>query len=288
METRLAALTAAGETGGLDADLFKELLVSIQPDESLDVRSAGAGILAQAPLTADQRLSLIDALRDVGPLELPKLLPAFERDPQEAVGLKLVTALRESPGLRGLRADLVKPLLEKYPPAVQKAGEPLLADLNVAAAEQAAQLEKLIAALPPGDQRRGHEVFVSKKAACSTCHAVGYLGGRLGPDLTNLGKVRTARDLLESIVFPNATLVRSYEPVLVEREDGRAATGIIVSEGADELVLAINPQQTVAIARKEIAEVQPTNVSLMPQGFGNLLTPQELSDLIVYLRQGQK
>ena len=37
------------------------------------------------------------------------------------------------------------------------------------------------------------------------------------------------------------------------------------------------------IARGEIDELVPSNVSVMPQGLANLLSPEELSDLIAYL-----
>jgi putative heme-binding domain-containing protein len=285
IDVRLAALTAAGDVGELDSQLFDELRTCALPGEAMEVRGAAATVLARARLNDQQRLALVETIKDVGPLELPKLLPAFERDPGKTTGEKLVAALEESAGFRGLRADLLRPLLEKYPPEVQQVGEKLLERLNVSAAEQAALLDRIARELPLGDLRRGHEVFVSKKAACSSCHAVGYLGGRLGPDLTAIGKVRNERDLLESIVYPSASLVRSYETVLVEMEDGRVATGILISESADEIVLALDPQRTLTIARGEVAEVHPTNVSLMPTGIANLLTRQELADLIAYLRQ---
>ena len=45
------------------------------------------------------------------------------------------------------------------------------------------------------------------KATCSTCHRVGNEGGVIGPDLTKVGAIRTARDLVESLVVPGATIV---------------------------------------------------------------------------------
>jgi hypothetical protein len=41
----------------------------------------------------------------------------------------------------------------------------------------------------------------------------------------------------------------------------------------------------LAVARSDVAEIHPTNISLMPPGFANLLTPQEIADLVVYLKQ---
>jgi putative heme-binding domain-containing protein len=221
-------------------------------------------------------------------LELPKLLAAFERGPNEAFGLKLVAALRDSPGFRGLRADLVKALLAKFPATVQEAGQPLLVELNASAAEQAAQLDELLKVTSTGDVRRGHEVFLGKKAQCINCHTLGYQGGRLGPDLTNIGRVRNERDLLESILFPSATLVRGYEPVVIELDDGRTLSGIITRESREEVVLAIDHQKTQHVARTDIADIQPAQVSLMPLGIEKLLSRQELMDLVAFLKQAQR
>jgi len=68
-----------------------------------------------------------------------------------------------------------------------------------------------MAELPGGDVRRGQLIFNNPKFACISCHSVGYRGGHLGPDLTSVGTIRTERDLLESIVYPSASFVRSYE-----------------------------------------------------------------------------
>ena len=76
-------------------------------------------------------------------------------------------------------------------------------------------------ALQGGDIARGQTVFNRTKAACLTCHAIGYLGGRIGPDLTRIGQVRSERDLLEAVVFPNASFARGYEPVIVRTKSGQ-------------------------------------------------------------------
>ncbi len=100
------------------------------------------------------------------------------------------------------------------------------------------RLEKLLASLKDGDVRRGQAVFNGTKASCSACHAIGYLGGNIGPDLTHIGKIRNERDLLESIVFPSASLVRSYEPVQVTTKTGKVYNGLVRKDAPDEVVLA--------------------------------------------------
>jgi putative heme-binding domain-containing protein len=196
--------------------------------------------------------------------------------------------LRDSSGLRGLRADLLQPLLTRYPPTVREAAQPLMNILNASAAEQTAQLEHLLKTLPAGDVRRGHEAFMSRRAACNTCHKLGYGGGQLGPDLTNIGRVRNRRDLLEAMIFPGSSLVRGYEPVSVEMEDGQVFSGIVKGENAREIILAVDAVKTLYLDRSEVVSMQPSAVSPMPNGYATLLTQQELADILEFLLTNQR
>jgi putative heme-binding domain-containing protein len=163
----------------------------------------------------------------------------------------------------------------------------LYAALEADNAQQYAKLEQLLASVKKGDIRRGQAVFNGTKASCSACHAIGYLGGNVGPDLTNIGKIRSERDLLESIVFPSASFVRSYEPVLVTLKDGKAHNGLIRQDGPEEILLATGINQEVRIARKDIEEIQPSKVSIMPAGLDQQLSEQELADLVAFLKACQ-
>jgi putative heme-binding domain-containing protein len=149
-------------------------------------------------------------------------------------------------------------------------------------------LEKLLAELPEGDVQRGHEVFMSRKAACSTCHKLGYSGGTLGPDLSSLGRVRNRRDVLEALVFPSASIVRGYEPVIAELSDGRVVGGIITSESGHEITISTDAQKSTVISRADIEAMTPSSVSPMPNGLATLLTPQELADLVTFLVTEQR
>jgi putative heme-binding domain-containing protein len=284
VQVRLDALTTAGPRQPLTPALFDLLLMSLHPEQAMSDRTAAADILGNAGLTAQQRQTLLNSMRQVGPLELPRLLPAFARDQDEPVGLQLVSVLQESEGLRGLRTDLIKPLLAQYPESVQAAGRPLLTALNAGAEQQAAHLEQLLTDLPQGDIHRGHEVFMGKKAACINCHKLGYGGGRLGPDLSNIGKVRNRRDLLEAIIYPSISIVRGYEPVIAELADGRTVAGIVISESRDEIVIGVDAVKTSHIARADIEQVHPSPQSPMPNGLATLLTTQELADLMAFLQ----
>jgi putative heme-binding domain-containing protein len=179
---------------------------------------------------------------------------------------------------------MLKPRLAKYGPAVQKQAEELYAALNADAAGQKAKLEELLAGVKTGDARRGQAVFHSAKAACATCHAIGYLGGKVGPDLTRIGGIRSERDLLESIVFPNASFVRSYEPVKVTTLDGKVVQGTLKKDAPDEVVLTVSATEEARVGRKDIDEMTPGTVSVMPSGLDQQLTTQELMDLVAFLK----
>ncbi len=142
----------------------------------------------------------------------------------------------------------------------------------------------LLTSATGGDIRRGQTLFNSARAACSACHAIGYLGGKVGPDLTKIGQIRNERDLLEAIVYPSASFVRSYEPVIVATKDGEEYSGVLRKDSTDEVVLATGPNTEQRIARSDITDMRPGSVSTMPSGLAEQLTKQELSDLLAFLK----
>ena len=116
--------------------------------------------------------------------------------------------------------------------------------------------------MSPADRRSS----TVPKAACLSCHAIGYLGGRIGPDLTRIGQVRSERDLLEAIVFPNASFARGYEPVVVRTRTGQLHGGVLRSDTPDEIVLSAVAGPTHALRGKISRTIQPGTFSLMPPG----------------------
>jgi putative heme-binding domain-containing protein len=266
--------------------LFEFLRARLDDNESPTTRSLAADTLARAKLSQDQLRSLSASLKTAGPMELPRLLDAFIQSRDEAVGLALVEALDAAAARRSLRPETLRPLFAKFGPAVEKSGAGLIATLEGDAGKQKARLEEMLVKLPAGDVRRGQAVFNGGKGACATCHTIGYLGGKVGPDLTRIGTIRTERDLLESIVFPSASFVRGYEPMVVTTRDGKVVTGVLRKDAPDEVVLvsAASGIQEVHIAREDIEEMQPGRVSIMPAGLDQHLTLQELADVVAFLK----
>jgi putative heme-binding domain-containing protein len=285
LDARLDALSVLPrEAVGTDSALFAVLRESQRGSQPALIRSAGAGIVERAALSRAQLTEVAAWAADAGPLELPRLLRAFDADGDEALGMTLLSSLERAASRSSLRPDVLRPRLAKYSPAVQARADALLSAVNLDAAAHARRIDDLAGAVAGGDIRRGQQVFNSEKTGCVTCHAIGYIGGKVGPDLTRIGQVRTERDLLEAVVFPSASFARSYEPVMVVLKTGAIHSGVLKSEERNEVVLATGPADDLRVARSEIAEIRPSPVSLMPPGYGDQLTRQELADLIAFLR----
>jgi putative heme-binding domain-containing protein len=158
---------------------------------------------------------------------------------------------------------------------------PLLKKIAAEASDHTIRIEELKQTLTGGDPDRGRQLFFGK-AVCVQCHRIGRQGSGVGPDLSQIGSIRTRRDLLEAIVAPSATLARGYESVTVVAS-GRPISGIVRNETATAVhVLTADRSETI-IPREEIDEIVPNCLSIMPQGLDRNLTEGELQDLLAFL-----
>lgn len=282
---RLKALSLSAPKGtAVNDKVFTLLSGQLQSSKPAPVRSEAAKLLAGAALSTEQLLALAKLLPQCGPVELPTLVNAFAKSKEVIVGQSLVPGLRAANGLNNVKlADLSK-VLRAYPEPVLSEANKLLADLEKQAKEQAGRLAELEKTITGGDASRGQAVFYSAKAVCSTCHRVQMRGGQVGPDLSQIGRIRTERDLLESILYPSASLARDFESYTVNTKDGESVSGVIQKETSDMLQLAGSTGQPMMIPRNTIASISPSAISIMPQGLEQALSKEELKDLVAYLR----
>jgi putative heme-binding domain-containing protein len=280
-----AAATLAARVSALEPSLFGLLTMSLQDEYSPLVRLQAAEALGKSRLDDTQLKALTESLARCGVLEVPKLLPAFERSTDGTVGAALVAALERSSGLGGVSSGALQAALQSYPEAVRRQAEPLVRQLTVDVAKQQSRLAELSDVASGGDIQRGRDLFFgNKKAICATCHAVQGQGGKFGPDLTKIGAIRTPRDLVEAIVFPSASFARGYEPFTIVTDSGQALSGIISRETADAVYLVNNARVETRIARSAIEALHQSTVSIMPEGMDAQLSRQELGDLIAFLQ----
>jgi len=136
-----------------------------------------------------------------------------------------------------------------------------------------------------GDAVAGERVFQLYNAgmSCVRCHARWPIpGGRIGPDLSTVGSRLTRREIVESMIAPNAKIAAGYESVVIATGDGRIVTGSLQSE--DEVQVTVVTPEGVVV-RIPIAEIDERRRggSPMPEGIVKHLSRRELRDLVEFL-----
>jgi putative membrane-bound dehydrogenase-like protein len=287
-QVRLEALAAApAGLSQVSPGLTSFLIGQLSQTQPAGQQLLAAQVIQHARLSSEQLSALADAIRTAGPLEIGPVLDAFNQSTEPAIGARLAHSLKVARALTSLRAEVVRLHLARFGPDVEKQADALAAKLNPDAAQQKSRLDELLASLPRGEIRRGQLLFNSAKTACSSCHTIGYVGGHVGPDLTRVGAIRAERDLLESIIYPSASFVQSFEPTMVVTNSGDHQYGIVRRNDSQEVLLITGPNQKVRIARGDVKQMLPGTVSLMPAGLGDQLSPQELADLVAFLKACQ-
>jgi putative heme-binding domain-containing protein len=129
---------------------------------------------------------------------------------------------------------------------------------------------------------RGRPVF---ERHCQSCHARNGQGGTLGPDLASVAG-RPATDLLTAILDPSREVPADGQGFVVETAQGQTHTGLLAEETPTTVRVRQAEGVERIIPRAEVAAIRPTGRSLRPEGFEQLLSSQELADLIAFLRAG--
>ncbi len=267
-----------------DEDFANLFLKSLTPEKPVSTRISTAETVAKGKLSPFQMESLLNVLEKANPAEMDRLLDVYAGLTDENIGKGLLAAIRKSPSIGSIRIETIKEKLKKLGPDVQKEVDQLQVDIRAQVSMQYEKLEAILPLVSTGDIRKGQIVFQNAKAACIVCHAIGYLGGKVGPDLTKIGQIRSERDLLEAILFPSASFVRSYEPIKIATSSGKVFQGVIKSESPEDIILITGPDQQTRILRADIEIMEPGTVSVMPAGLDQQFTPQELADLVAFLK----
>jgi putative membrane-bound dehydrogenase-like protein len=131
-----------------------------------------------------------------------------------------------------------------------------------------------------GDGARGATVFANN---CASCHAYLGRGFEIGPNLSAY-RTKETGDFLAAILDPNAAMDARFTVYNIETKDGRSLSGVIASESANSLVLAMAGGVKENLLRSDIAELRASPLSLMPEGLEAVLQPQDIADLIAFVK----
>ncbi|SEW51025.1 c-type cytochrome [Chitinophaga arvensicola] len=137
------------------------------------------------------------------------------------------------------------------------------------------------------DFEQGRALF--NTSLCSACHGMRGEGGVAGPDLTQLGTRFSSKDILEAIIEPSKTISDQYEATVFSLKNGSSVVGRMVSQDKDKYVISQNPfatQDQRELLKKDVTGTKASTVSVMLPGLINRLNPDELRDLMAYLKAG--
>ena len=261
---------------------FKFVFQQLKTAEAASLRRQAAITLADARLSTHQLTQIAsEYLPSADPFILPRLVPMFRGPHELKTGQALADVLLGAPGLDNFTEDQLRLVFAEYPAEIQPAVEQVITKLNTARSERLDRIRHAEAQISKGDEGRGRALYFGK-ATCWTCHTIGTEGGDLGPDLTSIQKDRSPHDILEAILYPSVSFVREFETYKITTAS-QTYTGIIQEQSPQALVLGVGPAASVRIQRSEITEIKPSDLSLMPQGLGELLTEAELADLMSFL-----
>jgi putative membrane-bound dehydrogenase-like protein len=253
----LTELPAAKRTG---------LLLKAVNDERLQIDTRAQAILG---LSGQAQQFLNDLL----PLTRADSAVLANETLRALVGTKLGAdqraALEKAAAIRLEAASLVKRVLGQ--PFAE--GRPPATDLD-------AWLKRLGG---PADVAAGRRVFFHPKlAGCYKCHRVEGRGAEVGPDLSTIGRTER-RSIVESILQPSALVAPHYQAWTIETNDGKLRTGLLINTQLDQYTYLDAQGQTFKLSTRDIAETRPATKSIMPDGLADLMTDQELRDLVAYL-----
>lgn len=188
-------------------------------------------------------------------------------------------ALLQRPEAKSCDAAL-RARLTKHPKKdIAKQAAAVFADAT--SATRAAVVEKFKPALKlTGDAAKGKAMFAQ---VCISCHKLDGVGIELGPDLRSVVQ-HDAEKLMNSILDPSAIIEPGFMAYHCTLKSGEQLYGVIATETSASLTLKMAGNLTKSVLRSEIASLQSTGTSLMPEGLEAALTPQSLADLIAYLK----
>jgi putative membrane-bound dehydrogenase-like protein len=131
-----------------------------------------------------------------------------------------------------------------------------------------------------GEAKAGAALFARH---CLTCHQMQGKGARVGPDLSGIAS-RPKLALVEDILNPGKEVSPDFVNYVVVTKQGQVFTGLLVADTPTLVRLRGQQGAEETILRGDIEEVRPNHQSLMPEGFEQALTLQDVAHVLEFLQ----
>ena len=178
----------------------------------------------------------------------------------------------------------LKPILESKSP--QKSLRELLAARAQVKAWTLSELVPIVERGLKGGRSFDQGRKLYSGVGCAACHRFVQEGGSVGPDLTGVVGRFNVRDLLESIVEPSKVVSDQYAAIVIQKKNGEIVSGRIGNLSGNSIHVVedmFDPGRMTGVQREDIEKIEPSTVSMMPEGLLNTLKEEEIADLIAFL-----
>jgi putative heme-binding domain-containing protein len=136
----------------------------------------------------------------------------------------------------------------------------------------------------PGDVEAGSAIFWGAAAGCSNCHSIRGKGGRMGPDLSDVGGSRQLPAIREAILEPSRDLFTfGQEGIVVTLRSGKKIEGVARNRNNYSLQVVDRAGSLHMISMLDVAQLELFSRSPMPGDYGKRLSKTDLQNLLAFL-----
>jgi len=276
-----AAMQSLADLGGSSSTFLQQLLPTRQqPGEKSAVLNALVRLDMQA--AASQVVDFLESLKETGPAadvliqaylsrkEGPAILAAALAN--KSLHPSVAThALQKTSAVGGDTAALMA--------AFTKSGG--LKPITTLTADEMTQLITEVAA--NGNPARGENIYRRATMQCTSCHAIGPVGGIVGPNLLSIGSSAPMDYIIESLLEPSKKIKEGYATAMLQMKDGTVQSGFLARQDEREVLLRDSSGVVRSVAAANVAKIDTIPVSLMPAGLTASLRRDEFIDLARFL-----
>jgi putative membrane-bound dehydrogenase-like protein len=253
------------------------LAALLSPQTSPDLQSAAVAALANQDDGAVGR-QLLAGWKSFGPAIRREVIEAVLRKPARLQDL--FRAVAEHLVSRGeIDRDVKQILINHRNEAIRRQARQLFAD------ELPGDRAKIVlsyrpALEKPGRPEQGRAIYERR---CASCHRFASAGHAVGPDLVSVQN-KSPADLLVAILDPSREAQPNFIAYTIVTGQGTVFNGIVAAESAAGVTLRRAEGKEDYILRSQIEEMTSTGKSLMPEGLEKDISPEQMADLMAFIK----